>query len=159
MITTHEITLDPKTFFRLLLRLNFKRKTKLLYALAAVMAITWIIMYPYQGQLYILLAAVCLFPILTVFLTWRTANNKMNRGFTVPRYFTITDSGITAHLAGGEQEQFEIARTPKIVCTRNYYLLFTSPIEFIYLPFAAFGSDADREWFEQSIVKRAKVRR
>lgn len=157
MITTRDIELDPKTFFRVLLNLNFKRKARLLYALAATLSVVWIIMYPGQGQSYLLLGAVCLFPLLTLFLTWRTANNKINRSFTTRRYYTFTESEITAHLEGGEEERFEIVRIPKVIRTRKYYLLFTTPIEFLYLPFDAFASESDREWFENHIVKRAKT--
>lgn len=157
MITTREITLDPKTFFRVLLNLNFRLKTRILYAIAATLAIVWIAMYPGQKQFWLLLAAVCLFPLVTVFLTWRTANNKMNRSFAVPRSYTICDTQITARLAGGEEEVFDLAHIHRINRTRHYYLLFTTPIEFIYLPYDAFQSEADREWFEQHIVRRAKT--
>lgn len=157
MITTREITLDPKTFFRVLLNLNFRFKTRILYTIAAILAVVWIVMYPYQKQLYLLLAAVCLFPLVIVFLTWRTAHNKMNRSFTVPRSYTIGDTQITAHLAGGEEEVFDLAHIHRVNKTRHYYLLFTTPIEFIYLPYDAFRSEADREWFEQHIVRRAKT--
>lgn len=157
MITTREITLDPKTFFRLLLGLNFRLKTRILYGIAAVLAIAWIIMYPYQKQIWLLLAAVCLFPLVTVFLTWRTAHNKMNRSFTVPRSYTIGDAQITAHLPDGQEELFDIAHIHRVNRTRHYYLLFTTPIEFIYLPYDAFRSEADREWFEQNIIRRAKT--
>ena len=157
MITTREITLDPKTFFRVLLSLNFRLKTRILYAIAAVLAIVWIIIYPYQKQLYLLLAAVCLFPLVIVFLTWRTAHNKMNRSFTVPRSYTIGDTQITAHLPGGQEELFDIAHIHRVNRKRHYFLLFTTPVEFIYLPYDAFRSEADREWFEQNIVRRAKT--
>lgn len=157
MITTREITLDPQTFFRILLNLNFRMKTRLLYGFAAVLTIVWIVLYPTQKQLWLLVAVLCLFPLVTVFLTWRTAHNKMNRSFTVPRSYTIGDTQITAHLPGGQEEIFDIAHIHRIDRKRHYYLLFTTPIEFLYLPYDAFRSDADREWFEQHIVYRART--
>lgn len=156
MITTNEIALDPKTFFRLLLRLNFRPKTRLLYGLAAALAIVWVVLYPGQKQVYLLLGAVLLFPLLTVFLTWRTAHNRMNRAFATPRNYTITETQVTARLAGGQEEVFDITRIRRLDRTRQYYLIFTSPVEFIYLPFTAFRNAADREWFESHFACKAK---
>lgn len=157
MITTREITLDPKTFFQVLLNLNFRRKTRILYAIAAILAMVWVAMYPAQKQLWLLLAAVCLFPLVIVFLTWRTAHNKMNAAFTVPRSYSITDCRIVAHLPDGQEEAFDITHIHRVNRTRRYYLLFTTPIEFLYLPYDAFLNATDREWFEQNIVRRAKT--
>ena len=156
MITTHKIALDQKTFFNILLRLNFKPKTQILYVIAFILAIVWLVIMPYQKQLYLLLIAVVLFPILIVFLTWRTSRNKMNQHFMTSRYYTISDGEITAHLNDGEEERFSIVRPTRVVRTKNYYLLFTTAIEFLYIPYDAFRSTGDREWFEKEIVSRAR---
>lgn len=156
MITTREITLDSNTFFRLLLNLNFKLKTRLLYSVAALLAVVWLVIYPDQRQMYLILLAVCLFPLLIVFLTWRTAHSKINSSFMKPRSYTITDEQIVANIQDSEQEIFDIKTVHRVKRTSRYYLLFTSPIEMIYLPYAAFGSDVDRQWFEQNVVRRAR---
>lgn len=157
MITTREIALDPKTFFRILLSLNFRLKTRILYAVAAGLSVAWMVMYPGQKQVWLLLGAVCLFPLVTLFLTWRTAHSKMNRSVTTPRSYTVDENQMTAHLPDGGVEVFDIARIHRVNRMRHYYLLFTTPIEFIYLPYDAFTGETDQEWFEQHIVRRAKT--
>lgn len=156
MITTREITLTPNTFFRILLNLNFRFKTRMLYAVAAVLAVVWIVIYPDHSQLYLLLAAVCLFPMVIIFLTWRTAHNKINSSFTRLRSYTINKEQVTASLEGGDQELFDIKKIHRVNRTSHYYLLFTTPVEFIYLPYDAFLSDADLQWFEKNVVNRAR---
>lgn len=155
MITTNEIALDQKTFFQILLRLNFKMKVRLLYAVALALVLVWLIWIPYQKQLHILLAAVIIFPLLIIFLTWRTSRNSMNRHFMIPRHFVMGGGELTAHLQNGEKEQFSISRPRKVIRTPKYYLLFTSPMEFLHIPYDAFRSIDDRNWFEQEVVRRA----
>lgn len=157
MVNTREVILDPKTFFRVLLRLNFRLKTRILYSAAALLAVTWLILYPAQKQFWLLLAAVAIFPLIGIFLTWRTAHSTMNRNATAPRSYTIGEAQITAHLPGGQQETFDLAHIHRVNRAARYYLLFTTPVEFIYLPYEAFRSEADREWFERNIVSRAKT--
>lgn len=156
MVTTREIAMDRRTFFNVLLRINFRPKTQMLYAAALLLAIVWIVIIPYQQQLWLLIAAVLLFPVLILFLTWRTSRNKMNQSFMAPRYYTMLEGEITAHLTDGEAEPFNVARPTKVIRTKSYYLVFTTAIEFLYIPYEAFQSEADRTWFEEQIVRRAR---
>lgn len=157
MITTNKIEMGGNTLYKILLRLALQRKTLFMFGAAAVLSVVYLIAYPGNNLVFLLLAAVLLFPLLSILQAKRASRNTLNAGNIASRYYVIGDGELTAYMEDGEEEVYNIVRPEKVIRYKDYYLLFTDRIEFLYIPYDAFKSDADRQWFEKEVVARTRA--
>lgn len=153
MIQTNIIRLTAKECFWLLLR-NFLRKRWWMFVLAFALAI-WFLFDDQETKIDVFVYAFAIaLPFIVVLQYWTFSHSRQNSAFLEDRYYEITAEKITGYMASSTSHFIERSRFIKKVKTKKYYLLFISDTQFVYLPFAAFKSTADLEWFEMEIAEK-----
>ena len=156
MIKTQDIKLTANEFFRLILSIYLKKRWWLL-------AWIWIliVILLFSGSIglieIILLAFILLFQIILVAQYWIYAHSKDNRIYLLARHYEIDSDQVIELMEDGTTSTIRTGRFIKVIKTTRYYLLYVARNEYIYLPFIAFESLADQEWFENEI--RNKIRK
>ena len=105
---------------------------------------------------YLLIAFLFLSQVFLVIQYWLYAHSKDNSIYLLPRTFEINQDQIVEWMDDETSSTIKMERFIKVMKTGKCYLLFIAKNEYIYLPFTAFESEADREWFENEIVARIK---
>lgn len=155
MIRTHNINLTANDFFRLILSIYLKKRWWLV-------AWIWIliVILLFSGRIgfveITLLALILLFQIIIVGQYWFYAHSKDNRLYLLARYYEIDTAQIIEVMEDGTTSTIKTERFIKVMKTRKYYLLYVARNEYIYLPFSAFESLADKEWLEEEIVSKIR---
>jgi hypothetical protein len=155
MIKTQEIKIAANEFFRLILSIYLKKRWWLL-------AWIWIliIILLFSGRIgfieITLLALIVLFQIIIIGQYWFYAHSKDNRLYLLAKYYEIDKAQIIEVMEDGTSSTIRTERFIKVMKTNRYYLLYVARNEYIYLPFKAFESLADREWFEEEIVNKIR---
>jgi len=72
----------------------------------------------------------------------------------MPRHYEIDSDQVIELMEDGTSSTIKTERFIKVMKTSRYYLLYVARNEYIYLPFDAFESFTDREWFEETIVNK-----
>ncbi len=101
--------------------------------------------YPPLG--WIALAAVVFLAFLG-YRCWRHASAKQNPLFYHDRWFEIDGQFINCRFPSGVLNQINLKNIRGVAKTRDHYQLYLNKKQFVYLPFAAFETDRDRNLFE-----------
>jgi hypothetical protein len=155
MIRTHSINLSANEFFRLILSIYLKKRWWLV-------AWIWIliIILLFSGHIGLveiaLLSLILLFQVIIIGQYWIYAHSKDNRIYLLARYYEIGSDQVVELMEDGTTSTIRTERFIKVMKTTRYYLLYVARNEYIYLPFIAFESLGDREWFENEIVNKIK---
>jgi hypothetical protein len=153
MIKTQNIKITADEFFRLIFSIYLKKRWWLV-------AWIWIliIILLFSGHIgfveITLLALILLFQIIIVGQYWFYAHSKDNRLYLLARYYEIDTAQIIEAMEDGTTSTIRNERFIKVMKTKRYYLMYVARNEYIYMPFKAFESMADREWFEKEIVNK-----
>lgn len=155
MIRTRKIELSSDGFFYLLLTIYFKKRWLML---AWVWLIIFVLLFTARISSieYLLIAFLCLTQVVLLIQYWLYAHSKDNRIYLLPRFFEISSDQIVEWMEDGTSSTIKTERFIKVMKTGHCYLLFIARNEYVYLPFTAFESEADREWFEAEVVKKLK---
>lgn len=153
MIQTQEIKLTGNEFFRLILSIYLKKRWWLLAWIWILIII--LLLSGHIGFVEItLLALILLFQVILVAQYWIYAHSKDNRIYLMARYYEMDSDRVIERMEDGTSSVLKTDRFIKVMKTSRYYLLFVAKDEYIYLPFIAFKSLADREWFENEIANK-----
>lgn len=156
MIRTQNIKTSANEFFRLILSIYLKKRWWLV-------AWIWIliIILLFSGHIglveIILLVLILLFQVIIVAQYWIYAHSKDNRLYLLSRHYEIDSDQVVEQMEDGTTSTIRNERFIKVMKTSKYYLLFVARNEYVYLPFSAFASLADQEWFEEEFVKKIGV--
>jgi len=156
MIKTKRVKLTPKELF-LILILQYLKKRWWLFAWIFILAI---IMLGLDGIgdsfkiFFILFTIIC--PILIVIQFWMHVVSKDNKIMFLERYYEIDNEKINGIIDQDTYSPVKLDYFIKVDFIRKTYLLYIAKNQFIYIPANSFESDADREWFDNEIVKKIK---
>jgi hypothetical protein len=155
MIRTQDIKITANEFFRLIFSIYLKKRWWLV-------AWIWIliIILLFSGHIgfieITLLALILLFQVIIIAQYWFYAHSKDNRLYLLSRYYEIGSDQVIELMEDGTTSTIRNERFIKVMKTARYYLLYVARNEYVYLPFIAFTSLADLEWFENEIVNKIK---
>ena len=155
MIKTKEIRLTGNEFFYLLLSTYIKKRWWLLVWIWAMILIL-LVGSTMSYIEYLVSIFLILLQIIQILQYWFYANASDNRIYLLPRYFAIDNEQITEHMNDGTSSIIKIDRIIRVMQVRKSYLLFVARNEYIYLPFDAFESPEDLEWFENEVIRKIK---
>jgi len=153
MIRTRKVQMTSDEFFYLLLTIYFKRRW-MLVAWIWLMIFVLLISARISSAEYWLVAVLCLAQVGLVCQYWWYARAKANRIYLLPRFLEITSDQVVEWMEDGTSSIIKTERFIRLMRTGKCYLLFVAKNEYVYLPFSAFETDADREWFDAEVVER-----
>lgn len=151
-ITTHSITLTPFILFKLAIIRHYQNKQWMLWALLfGFMSYAILLSYAsnkFQEYLGIFGYGI----ILTFFLVipafyWRQVNLMKNKGFFLPRSYQIDEENISTLVADGSKGSYAWQKVLRVVESSQYYILYLSASQFLYITKKAFKSEADHQKF------------
>jgi len=155
MIKTQDIKLTANEFFRLILSIYLKKRWWLV-AWIWILILT-LLLSQHIGLIEILLLAlILLFQLVIIVQYWFYAHAKENRIYLLSRFYEINADQVVELLEDGTSSTIRVERFNKVLKTNRYYLLYVARNEYIYIPFDAFGSSGDREWFGNEVVNKIK---
>ncbi len=151
MIRTRKIELTSDEFFYLLLTIYFKRKW---LTIAWIWLVVFILLFSTRINTieYWLVGILCSLQIILVLQYWLYAHSNDNRIYLLPRFFDINSDQIVEWMDDGTSSTIKNERIIRVMRTGKCYLLFIAKNEYIYLPFAAFESEMDKQWFDFEII-------
>lgn len=155
MIRTREIELTSDEFFYLLVTIYIKKRWMLLVWVVLLIFILLLTMNIGSVE-YVLILLILVFHAILMLQYWIYAHSKASRVYLLPRYFEIDTQHIVERIEDGSSAIMKTDQFIKVMKTGKSYLLFIAKNEYVYLPFDAFKSISDREWFENEIVKKIK---
>lgn len=155
MIRTRKFELTSDEFFYLLLTIYFKRRW---WMLVWVWLMIFLLLFSTRisAMEYMLIAVLCLAQVFLVAQYWLYAHSKDNRIYLLPRFFEISSEQVVEWMDDGTSSTIKTERIIRVMRTGKCYLLFIAKNEYIYLPFSAFETDADRKWFDQEFMKKKR---
>ena len=160
-LNTRPISLTRARLFTISLIRHFERRKWLAYAypiafiLQAYLASSGIERIRYIGIFGSAIMGVLLIYILAFY--WRFAYSPNNKAFLRARSYQIDENFISTHLDDGSVSTFNWNRIKEAHARSQYYLLYTSLTQFIYLTREAFSSDSDRLAFESILARRGLI--
>lgn len=155
MIRTRKIELTSDEFFYLLLTIYFKRKW---LTIAWIWLVIFVLLFSTRINAieYWLVGILFFLQAFSVLQYWLYAHSKDNRIYLLPRFFEISSEQITEWIDDGTLSTIKTERIIRVMRTGKCYLLFVAKNEYVYLPFNAFETEADRQWFEHEFLKKIK---
>jgi hypothetical protein len=153
LIKTKEFQFPKSLYFMILFKSSLT-KSWWIVALLASMAV-------YQGvkgfskSLLLLGGLAMVFPSYLVIRCWVHASSKKNRLFFKERSFEIDYQFLISRFPDGTENKIKLDTIIGVRKKKKAYHLFISKRQFIYLPYSAFYSDKDINYFE-SILRTRK---
>ena len=102
----------------------------------------------------ILMVLFFFYPFIIIGQLWRQAHAKDNKLFYIGRSFEITEDKINGLIEDGTESAVKFEHVIKIKILMNYYLLYITKNQFLYIPKDSFQSETDRVWFEKEIIQQ-----
>jgi hypothetical protein len=156
MIKTKEFSFPKSVYLKILIINSLKR------SLWAVVFLIMIVLYQAtKGPSNLLLILIALLVALIsylVFKCWRHSNSKTQRLFFKERVFEINSQSIDVLFTEGTASKIQINDIARVVKNKEYYLLFLTKKQFIYVPLFAFRTPGDINSFD-AILKARKRRK
>lgn len=173
IVTTKPFALTPKAYFKIMLRINFGKIWWHLPFIATVILglelARWRFLgyfgtEPYPGlAFFILVMEIGLFAYLALYygkVYWHlraTAYHQSNKAIMHPRVMTLSRKKLVVQAVDENPEEdsvwvYKNEDVFQTVTTKWCYLFFLTPIMFVYVLKDAFQNDADREFFETTIL-------
>jgi len=153
MICTRKIEQSSDDFFYLLLTIYFKKRWLMLLWIWLVIFVL-LFSTRISSLEYLLIGFLFLSQVFLVIQYWLYAHSKDNRIYLLPRTFEISQDQIVEWMGDGTSSTIKKERFIKVMRTGKCFLLFVAKNEYVYLPFSAFESEADLEWFESEFVRK-----
>jgi hypothetical protein len=155
MIKTKSIKLTPKSYFKVLISNYFLLRWWLYLFIWLVTVFLIFVKFDYFTVFMIVFSII--YPLMLVFTYWRYANSKDNKIAFIERYYEIDEEKMTAYLEDGTINPFKFSYIIKIRKRKEYWLLYISKSQFIYLPLSSFASENDFDRFKtyfSSLIKK-----
>lgn len=153
MIRTRKVEMTGDEFFYLLLTIYFKKRWIMLIW---IWLLIFVLLFSSRINLiqYLLVGILVVTLLILIIQYWVYAHSKYNRIYLLPRCFEITEEQIVELMDDGTSSTIKKERFIKVMRTGKCFLLFVAKNEYVYLPFAAFESEADLEWFDLEFVRK-----
>ena len=155
MITTGKIKLTSNYYFKILLLIILKKKWWWLI-LIAVLGLFMLSEDNRDSRDLFFTIYIIVLPIYLIINAWRFANSKDNKLFLIERYFNIYEDKIVGILDDGSESSIKLENFIKVLEFKEFYLLYISKTQYIYIPKSSFKSLQDKEWFNNEIVLKIK---
>lgn len=156
MIVTENIKLTNKELFKVMINSYLKKKW---WLIAWIWVMIAILLFRQSNDSfgYYIVAALILLQVVMLYQYWGYANSKEHSQFVNDRHYEIESDRIVGINTDGTSTSIETRRFISVQINSKYYLLFTSRVEFIYIPVCSFKSTEDRKWFESEILSKIKT--
>lgn len=151
MIVTESIKLTSKELFNIYI-VSYLKKRWWMVAWIWIAIVLLLFRQNNDSFGYFIVAALVLIQLMVVYQYWGFAKSKDIQD----RYYEIDSDKIVGKSANGMSTTIEIGSLVNVVKASKYYLLYTTKIEFIYLPIVSFKRTEDIEWFEREIIVNIK---
>ena len=144
-IRTSRFRLSRAKYFKILLRNYVARRWWLIGALVIPCLVS--VKFGRDNSSYFLAFAVLLVPAYILGLYLKHALSRENKIFFEQRRCEIDQEFLTCSLDDGSSEKLRWSHIVRVVRRSDYWLLYISGSQFIYLPDYSFEYDGDREAF------------
>ncbi len=142
-VVTQEFSLTRNQYFSLLMQ-NVLRRWWIVFVLLFLFSALGIkagvgsalLLFVFLSTLYLLYL---------IGLTWIRSNPKAQPLVFQPCHYEIDHEFIGVYLKDGSFSKVRFSCIRKIVIRKTYYLLYTSPSQFFYIPFNAVSNPSDLE--------------
>jgi len=157
-IKTTEITITPNKLFIIAVRRHFKEKKWLLLAYPVGLFGYIFLMslsfgrFRYLGIIGFGLMLAVLLYILAYY--WEKTHSPKNKRTFLARTYEFDPFYIRTRVADGAEAVYRWDQITKVEVYPTYYLLYTSPIHFMYIEKKAFQHQDDRRQFERLLKER-----
>ena len=153
-ITTSEIKLSEKDYFKLLTKKYFKKmKWWLLGPLIPLIIHLWA-----KGTLnlgdYLFCLVILLIPIYVIIYFYRFANSKENKSATLGHTYQFTEDEVYTFIEDGSRSVIKLSNFIKVYRTEQLALLYLNKVSFLYLPKSAFNDTKNFETVIKLIERR-----
>ena len=155
MIVTDKIQLTTKELFKILIKRYLKKRWWLLVWIWVMIGLL-LFRESNDSFRYFIVAALVGLQLIVVYQYWGYATSKDNAPSLKERYYEIDTDKVVGTTPDGKATTVENSLFIKVARTSKYYLLYTTAVEFIYLPFSSFKSSGDKEWFDREIIAKIK---
>lgn len=154
-ITTKKIKLSHYELFKILIEL-YARKRKSWIPLLLLFFFLILAHRSTSNIQTFLLVFIILYPSLIIFNNWRFAKSKANKLFLMERYYDIYNDRIIGHMEDGAESIIRSEHFVKSVNLSDYYILYISESQFIFIAKHSFKNKIEKEWFENSFLQKIK---
>lgn len=155
MITTKNIKLNHKQYFKILLQLYLKRKWWQIVLLWAMSILFFVKDNPDKVDYAFIIFAI-IYPISLPIQFWRHAKTKENKIFLLERYYEIDTEKIVGVLKDNSKSPIKLEHFIKVVIVNKTFVLYLSKNQFINIPFNAFQNSTDLDYFKTEIISKIK---
>jgi hypothetical protein len=146
MIKTERFALNSQDYFKILIISYLKRRWWMI-AIMVLLGISFLLKNEKDSFDYFFIFFSFFYPIILIIQYWRFANSKQNRLFLVERYFEISEDALVGKLKDGSESIIKKENFIKAVQLRDYYLIYISKGQFVFIPKKAFMNQQDENWF------------
>jgi hypothetical protein len=151
MIATKEFSISKKEYFKILAQLRF-RKSWPVYAFTIFFAVYLLNDFGKDTfSTFFVIYGMFLTPFVFLYLYFWTHSNK-NKIVFVPRQLTIDNEKISTTIDGALSE-IPLKYITKIIELKQYWLIYISKSQFVFVPKTVFHSESDCKEFEE-LIKR-----
>lgn len=157
-VTTKKVKLTQYELFTILIGLYAKKRKSWMPLLLLFFFL--IIAQSRTSNLQIfLLVFIILYPAVVFIQHWKFARSKENKLFLLERYYDIYEDKIIGYLEDGTENVVRAEHFIKFVNLSDYYILYISQNQFIFIAKHSFQNKNDRDWFENHLLQQIKQRK
>lgn len=157
MITTKNIKQTSKEYFKILVMINIKKRWWI-FVLLWLLALVNIIRGRMDTFNIFFIVFSIVYPLLYLAYLFWFANSKDNKLYFIERYYDIYEDKIIGFLSDGTESPIKLEYFVRVLEMKNYYLLYISKAQFVYLPKDSFKSEQDKDWFENNILAKIQIK-
>ena len=145
-IKTREFQITQNQYFKILLTLNYKRTRWFILASAAFIA--WAFFQNKVADMSVikistLLLIFVLYSLSPLYTSWRASKNPLNSVYLLTRSLVFDGEFITLYKSNGEDAKISLDNIPQVKKISDCLMIYTSSVSAIFVPYSAFGSEAD----------------
>jgi len=154
MIKTKLYSISKNDYFKIAVQLRL-RKSWPIYALTLLLVIYFFNRYGEDTfATFFVIYGIILIPGMIAYLYYWTHSNE-NKIVFLPRQLAFDEEKISATVEGAISE-IPIKFITKIVRLKNFWLIYISKSQFVFIPKDAFETDSDKDEFEKWLGKISK---
>jgi hypothetical protein len=155
MIETEKYSQSPKTYFNIVLKTRIKKRGWL-YGLIILLGLIHLYLYLINDvESSIVWAIFCfLYPLFIYIYLYRFSYSKDQREFLDEKQLFFDAEKIKIVENDGGQGEFPYSRINRVKTEKDFWMLYISKSQFIYVPKNIFYTEADCKEFEQNILNQ-----
>jgi hypothetical protein len=158
-ITTKTYAIEKQSFFKLLIMQRIRKRWWIpLIAFAISGTGLWYWSAGHREEFYIPLVILLVYVVgMSLLTTWRFVNSKSNRIYYLNRYYVMDYDKVSSFVEDGSTNVIMIGNFIKAETSGEYYLLYLSKVQSIFIPMSVFKTPEDRQWFETHVIGKIKM--